>query len=277
MKKESNQPPQHRSLRHKLHEVIFEADTPAGKTFDVLLLLFIGLSVIAVILESVREIDQMFHQVFFYAEWVLTILFTVEYLLRIYSVRGPWKYISSFYGIVDLLAILPTYLSLLFAGSHYLLTIRALRLLRVFRVFKVARYLEQSQLLLRALQASRQKIIVFLIAVFTLVIIIGTTMYLIEGGQNSGFISIPRSMYWAVVTLTTVGFGDITPVTGLGQFLSAILMIMGYGIIAVPTGIVTAEIAQASVPRVSTQACPSCSLEGHAIDAKYCKYCGAGL
>lgn len=278
-KSKSEVRPDQGGLRADIHEVIFEADTPAGKAFDVILLILILYSIVVVMLETVGEVDRKFHDIFFYSEWVLTILFSIEYLLRIYSVKRPMKYITSFYGVVDLLAILPTYMSLVVAGSQYFLTIRALRLLRIFRVFKLARYLVESKVLIAAMRASRPKIIVFLGTVFTIVIIIGSAMYLIEGDQGNGFTSIPRSMYWAIVTLTTVGYGDITPVTTLGQFLSAILMIIGYAIIAVPTGIISVELAQATKQseKVTTQVCMSCMAEGHAHDAKFCKYCGEKL
>ncbi|MEM6763373.1 MAG: ion transporter [Bacteroidota bacterium] len=266
--------------KRKLHEIIFEADTPEGKTFDLILLLMIVLSVLVVILESVDFINQRFSGLFFYLEWIFTILFTIEYVLRILSVGKPWKYITSFYGIVDLFSILPTYLSLFFAGTHYLITIRALRLLRIFRILKLGNYLTESRVLLSALKASQQKITVFLVAVLTIVLIVGATMYLIEGGEENGFDSIPRSMYWAIVTVTTVGYGDITPSTTLGQFLSAILMVMGYGILAVPTGIISAELTQIQAKGeqgYNTQSCPSCSREGHDNDATFCKFCGSPL
>ncbi len=263
------------ALRSKIHEVIYEADTPAGKTFDISLLVLIIISVLAVILESVKEFDTKYHSLFTITEWVITVVFTLEYALRIYSVKRPSKYILSFYGIIDLLAILPTYISLVFVGSQYLLTIRAIRLLRIFRLFKLVRYLNQGQILLRALKASRIKITVFLVAVLTIILFVGSAMYVIESNQDSGFTSIPKSMYWAVVTVTTVGYGDITPQSPLGQFLSAILMITGYALIAVPTGIVSVEIAKAQTAAdITTQACPSCSKEGHDPDAKHCKYCG---
>lgn len=266
--------------KRKLHEVIFEADTPAGKTFDLILLLMIVLSVLVVILESVDFINERFSSAFFGLEWVFTILFSIEYILRIISVGKPWKYITSFYGIVDLFSILPTYLSLFFVGTHYLITIRALRLLRIFRILKLGNYLTESRVLLSALKASQQKITVFLVAVMTIVLIVGAGMYLIEGGEDSGFDSIPRSMYWAIVTVTTVGYGDITPSTTLGQFLSAILMVMGYGILAVPTGIISSELTHIQAKGeqgYNTQSCPNCSREGHDNDATHCKYCGSEL
>ena len=275
-----NSPKKSEALRSRIHEIIFEAETPAGKAFDVALLLLIVLSIVVVVLESVEEIRRPFAGLFFYAEWTLTALFTIEYFLRIYSIQKPWKYISSFYGLVDLLAILPAYLTLIVGGGQYFVTIRALRLLRVFRILKLGPYLSESTVLVAALHASRRKIEVFLGTVLTVVLIVGTMMYMIEGGQDSGFSSIPRSMYWAIVTVTTVGYGDITPLTVPGQFLSALLMIMGYGIIAVPTGIVSVELAQATADsrkKLNTQCCPVCSKEGHDNDAVYCKYCGGQL
>ena len=262
-------------MRGRLHEVIFEADTPAGKAFDVSLLALILLSVLAVMLDSVSWVSEAYGDRLRVVEWVFTIAFSIEYLLRLYSVRRPLRYAFSFFGLVDLVAIIPTYLSLFVAGTQSLLVIRALRLLRVFRVLKLAQYLGEADEFLRALRASRAKITVFLGTVLTVVLIMGALMYLIEG-EESGFTSIPTSMYWAIVTMTTVGYGDITPTTVFGQMLSALLMILGYGIIAVPTGIVSAELVR--VPKaVSTQACPSCSAEGHDHDATHCKFCGHKL
>jgi voltage-gated potassium channel len=209
-------------------------------------------------------------------EWFFTILFTIEYLLRLVSVGRPLAYATSFFGVVDLLAILPTYLSILIPGAQYLLVIRILRVLRIFRILKLVQYLGEARMLTQALRASRRKITVFLFVVLTLVTIFGSLIYLIEDPKD-GFTSIPKSIYWSIVTLTTVGYGDMSPQTGLGQLLSALIMIIGYGIIAVPTGIVTVELAQAFKRQISTQACPECSAEGHDIDAKFCKYCGSGL
>ncbi|HZI19943.1 MAG TPA: ion transporter [Pyrinomonadaceae bacterium] len=262
--------------RGRLHEIIFEADTPGGRAFDVTLIVLILLSVLAVMLESVGEMRERFGAELYVAEWAFTLLFTVEYLLRLLSVRRPARYAFSFYGVVDLLAIVPTYLSLLLPGSHYLLVVRILRLLRVFRVLKLAAHLSEADVLLRALRASRRKISVFLLTVMTLVVIIGTLLYVVEGEEN-GFTSIPTSIYWAVVTLTTVGYGDISPKTPLGQAFAVLVMITGYGIIAVPTGIVTVELAQAARGAVSTQSCPECGSEGHDADAVHCKYCAARL
>jgi voltage-gated potassium channel len=260
----------------KLHEIIFEADTPAGKAFDLALLAAIVISVVAVLLESVASIDAAYGEVLRAVEWGFTLLFTVEYILRLYCVGKPWRYATSFFGVVDLLAILPTYLSLFFAGTQSLIVIRALRLLRVFRVLKLVHFVGAERMLRTALRASLRKVIVFLGAVLTLVLIIGSVMYLVEGGKH-GFTNIPVSIYWAIVTMTTVGYGDIAPQTVLGRLLASLVMILGYGIIAVPTGIVTVELAKGRVDTVSTQVCPQCAAEGHDPDANYCKYCGARL
>jgi voltage-gated potassium channel len=262
--------------RAKLHEIIFEADTSAGKFFDIALIVLILLSTFCVMLDSVREIRTTYSEILYVLEWFFTLLFTVEYILRLYCVQRPWRYAISFYGIVDLLSILPTYLSLFVAGTHYLLVIRILRILRIFRVLKLVTYLGEARLLIRALMASRRKIGVFLFTVITLVIILGSLMYVIEG-EESGFTSIPRSIYWAIVTLTTVGYGDIAPRTGLGQFLAAFVMILGYAIIAVPTGIVTVEMGNVFRQPLTTRACPVCAAEGHDDNAVYCKFCGSHL
>lgn len=264
------------SLRSRLHEIIFEADTPAGKLFDILLILSIVASVVLVMLDSVSSIRQSYGDLLYLGEWIFTILFTIEYVLRLYSVGRPLSYATSFFGVADLLAILPTYLSIIFPGSQYFMVIRLLRVLRIFRVLKLVQYVGEARLLMRAMRASGRKIIVFLFVVITLVIIFGSLMYIIEDAQ-SGFTSIPQSIYWAIVTLTTVGYGDISPQTGLGQLLASLIMIIGYAIIAVPTGIVTAELAQGYKKSVSTQSCPQCSAEGHDPDARFCKYCGAKL
>jgi len=261
----------------KMHEIIFEADTPTGKLFDVTLLWAILLSVIAVLLETVDSIATHHRDLLVIAEWIFTILFTIEYVLRILSVGKPWKYITSFMGVVDLLSILPTYISLLVAGPQYLLVIRTIRLIRVFRILKLTRYVSEAQALKNALLASAAKITVFIGGVVILVLIMGTLMYIIEGPEN-GFTSIPRAMYWTVVTITTVGYGDIAPQTTIGQTLASLIMLFGYGIIAVPTGIVTGEyMRKKSHKDYNTQACPQCSEEGHDANAKHCKYCGATL
>lgn len=262
--------------RSKLHEVIFEADTLAGRAFDLILILSIVLSVLAVVLDSVESVHDRWGNALYLAEWAFTVLFTIEYVLRIVSVKQPTRYIFSFFGLVDLLAILPTYLSVIVPGSQYLLVIRLLRVLRIFRVLKLAAYIGEAKMLTTALRHSRRKITVFLFTVITLVIILGSLMYLIEGEQ-SGFTSIPQSVYWAIVTLTTVGYGDVSPVTPSGKALAAIIMIMGYGIIAVPTGIVTVELSRAASGSVSAKACESCGGEGHDANAIHCKHCGAKL
>ena len=262
-------------LRKRLHEVIFEADTPTGKVFDILLLVVIVLSVVIVMLESVAEIRLTYRRPLIIAEWAITILFTIEYIARLVCVARPWKYARSFYGIVDLLAILPTYLSVFFVNAQSLLVIRTLRLIRIFRIFKLSRYLTEARALMIALRATRERITVFLVVVLTLVLIIGAAMYLIEGGESdTQFTSIPRSVYWAIVTLTTVGYGDIAPQTIVGQTLAAGVMILGYAIIIVPIGVFSAEILAAKQRAISTKACSSCSAEGHDVDAVYCKYCG---
>jgi voltage-gated potassium channel len=263
--------------RARLHEVIFESDTRAGRFFDLTLIWLILLSVATVILESVREVREQHGSLLHTLEWMFTVLFTVEYCLRLLSVRRPVRYATSFFGIVDLLAIVPTYLSIFVPGSQYFLVIRILRLLRVFRLLKLSEYVAEADVLRSALRASRRKISVFISAVVLLVVIIGALMYVIEGEAN-GFTSIPRSIYWAIVTLTTVGYGDLSPQTSMGQMVASIVMIIGYGIIAVPTGIVSVELAEAvRQKRVSGQACPSCGAEGHDTDSIHCKYCGAKL
>ena len=269
-------PPPWAPWRSRLHEIIFEAETPEGRAFDVILLVLIALSVLAVVLESVAELRATHGTLFRRIEWSVTVVFTVEYILRLLAVRRPLAYALSFFGLVDLLAVLPTYLSLFVAGAQSLLVIRALRLLRVFRVLKLAHFVGEARLLGAAMQASGRKIIVFLGTVLTLVVIIGAIMYLVEG-EPGGFTSIPQSIYWAIVTMTTVGYGDIAPITVAGKVLACMVMVIGYGIIAVPTGIVTVELAQAGRKGVSTQACPSCGSDGHDGDALFCKYCGASL
>lgn len=262
--------------RFRLHEVIFEADTPGGKTFDIALLVCIVLSILAVLLESVAGIREVHGITLRRVEWAFTILFTLEYLLRLISVGRPWRYALSFYGVVDLLAIIPTYLSLVMVGTQSLLVIRALRLLRVFRVLKLAHFINEAQVMRGALRASARRIIVFLGTVLIMVLIVGSMMYLIEGEEH-GFTSIPQGIYWAIVTMTTVGYGDLAPQTLPGRMLASLVMIMGYGIIAVPAGLVTVELAVAGRRKVSTQACLDCSAEGHDPEARFCKYCGARL
>ncbi|MFY0631652.1 MAG: ion transporter [Flavobacteriaceae bacterium] len=263
------------SFKHRLHEVIYEADTPAGKLFDVILLIAILASILFVMLESVQSINDEYGGLLDIAEWVITILFSIEYILRIVAIKKPWKYVFSFYGIIDLLSTIPKYLSLFIVGSHNLAALRALRLLRVFRILKLARYIGESNRLLVALRASRAKIAVFLFFVLILCIILGTIMYMIEGADN-GFTSIPRSVYWAIVTLTTVGYGDIAPGTPLGQLIASAIMILGYAIIAIPTGIVGSEMVR-KIIHTNTQACPNCLKEDHKDDAEFCYHCGNEL
>jgi len=261
------------------HEIIFESDTTAGRAFDLLLIFCILASFGLVMLESIGDIEVEFGSLLRGGEWFFTILFTIEYVMRLLCVVHPWKYASSLLGMVDLVAVLPTYLGILFPGAHVLISLRILRLLRIFRILKLAHYLNEAAVLQRALSASKPKIIVFLLATTSLVTIIGSVMYVIEGPEH-GFTSIPLSIYWAIVTMTTVGFGDITPKTPLGQLFAGMVMILGYGIIAVPTGIVTAEMTRASRKEsepVSSQCCMVCAAEGHDADAKFCKYCGASL
>ena len=270
--------PQIAPWRERLRVIIFEADTPAGKAFDVGLLVAILASVVAIMLDSVAPIRAVYGRSLGVAEWVFTILFTVEYVLRLVCVPIPWHYARSFFGVVDLLAILPTYMSLLVPGAEHLLVIRGLRLLRIFRVFKLGRFLGEANILRNALADSRHKITVFLGTIAILVTILGTAMYLIEGEEN-GFTNIPTAVYWAVVTMTTVGYGDLAPQTVAGKALATVVMILGYSIIAVPTGIVTAEIVESAVAarKVTTRCCPECMAEGHDLDARYCKSCGANL
>lgn len=263
--------------RRRVHEIVFEADTAAGKLFDVFLITAIVISVTVVMLDSVTTIHDRYGQELLVLEWAFTILFTAEYVVRLISVQNARRYVTSFFGVVDLLAILPTYLSVLMPGSQSLLVIRTLRLLRVFRVFKLASYVKEGDFLMAALRASRAKITVFVSSILSIAVVVGSVLYLIEG-EASGFTSIPRAMYWAIVTMTTVGYGDIAPATTLGQVAAAGLMILGYAIIAVPTGIVSVELAKLNpLSKVSTQACLVCSREGHDRDASYCKYCGSAL
>ena len=271
----NNAPPKRAPWRKILYAVIFEAETPVGKWFDILLILSIIASVLAVMLDSVSSINRQHGSLLSALEWFFTIGFTIEYILRLACVGRPFLYATSFFGIVDLLAIIPTYISLFVPGSQYLLVVRILRILRIFRVLKLVQYMGEAFLLMKALRASSRKITVFLFTVLTLVVIFGSLMYLIEGAQN-GFTSIPRSIYWAIVTLTTVGYGDISPQTNMGQMLAACIMILGYSIIAVPTGIVTVELSHVS-SRKQMRSCKECSAEGHDADAVFCKYCGAGL
>ncbi len=283
MKKENS----NKNWKNKVHEIIYEADTPLGKWFDIILIILIFVSVIIIMLESVESIDAVHHDLLFTLEWIITIFFTLEYIARIISIKKPLKYALSFYGIIDLLSTIPLYISYIFAGSQVLLAIRAFRLLRVFRILKLVQFLGEASQLKNALKASRAKITVFLFAVLIISVILGTLMYIIEGDE-AGFTSIPTSIYWTIVTLTTVGYGDIAPITPQGQLIATIVMLVGYGVIAVPTGIVTVEFGKqkgnsqtsdqgGSYVHVNTQACPSCSSEGHRDDATHCYNCGSIL
>jgi len=261
--------------RETLHEIIFGVETPLAKAFDLVLIVCILLSVLAVMLGSVGSLQARFGQWFYALEWFFTLLFSIEFILRLLCVRKPWLYLRSFFGVVDFLAIIPTYLVVLFPSIKYMLMIRVLRLLRIFRVLKLSEYMGEARLLLVALSQSRKKILVFLYAVGTLVIIFGSIMYVVEGSE-AGFTSIPRSVYWAIVTMTTVGYGDIAPQTVAGQMVASLMMIVGYGIIAVPTGIYSAELIKVK-REINNNACPDCGAVGHEFDANFCRICGHAL
>ena len=266
-------------LRHTLYQIIYQSHTPAGRGFDIALIILILTSVLTIILDSVADISQQYGEQLVTAEWIFTALFTIEYVLRIFCIHRPFKYIASFYGLIDLLAILPSYISLFIPGSHYLQIVRILRVLRIFRVLKLVRFINQSNMLLNALLASRFKITIFLFTISTLLVVFGSTMYLIEGPEN-GFTNIPISIYWAVVTLTTVGFGDITPKTDFGRTISAVVMIIGYAIIAVPTGIFTDELSREMNRQndsLDLRICLKCRKTGHEVEANYCRICGTEL
>ncbi|TDH21475.1 ion transporter [Segetibacter sp. 3557_3] len=266
-----------KAWQDKLHSIIYEADTVYGKAFDVSLLVLIVASIVVVMLDSIPSIHAEYGNTLWITEWVFTMLFTIEYVLRLVSIARPSKYVVSFLGVIDLLAIIPSYLSILFVGAQSLLVLRALRLLRIFRIFKLNHYLTEMQFLGHAVRGSARKISIFMLIVLALVIILGSVMYLVEKGEN-GFTSIPDSIYWAIVTITTVGYGDISPTTPFGKFVASIIMLMGYGIIAVPTGILTTEMALAVKKREhSSQSCPSCGREGHEKEARFCKFCGSKL
>nr|QLG20553.1 potassium voltage-gated channel subfamily KQT [uncultured bacterium] len=268
------------SWRLRLYTIIFESDTRAGRWFDQCLILFILFSVAVVVADSVPYLHERLSGFFSAAEWIFTLLFTLEYLARLACAPHPWRYARSFFGVIDLLALLPTYLALLLPGAHVLIDVRVLRLLRIFRVFKLTAYMTEYRSLAQALHASRRKITVFITGVLMVVLVMGTLMYVVEGPAN-GFTTIPTAVYWAITTMTTVGFGDITPKTDLGRFISSMMMLLGWGTLAVPTGIVTAEIAaqrQASPTTITTtRTCPECMTEGHLPEARYCLYCGAAL
>lgn len=265
-------------FREKLHEIIFEAETPEGKLFDVVLLVMIFLSILVLMMESVPLYYANYKYTFITLEWVFTVFFTVEFLLRLYCVYSPKRYISSFFGIVDLLSLLPSYLTYFVPGMQSLMIIRGLRLLRVFRIFKLESFIDQGNIIVRALSQSRNKIIIFSSTIMILVCIFGSIMYLIEHNVNSNFDSIPRSIYWSIVTITTVGYGDISPSTALGQFVASIIMLLGYVIIAIPTGIVTsAIIMDKNKEDINTITCHNCAKEGHDPKALYCDRCGHSL
>lgn len=264
--------------KEKLFTVIFESDTRAGKNFDIALLILIILSIILVMIESIPSMLKEYDSFLYKAEWVITILFTIEYILRLLVVKKPWKYMTSFYGVIDLLSILPTYISFFIPQSQFLILIRALRLMRVFRIFKLTQFVRESMTIVLALKASSRRILVFLTFVVLLSIFLGALIYVVESPQNENFSSIPQSVYWSIVTITTVGYGDISPITPAGKLIASLIMLLGYAIIAVPTGIVTVELTKsARTEEAESQACPSCGHSGHDPDAKYCKYCGHAL
>ncbi|MBO9153335.1 ion transporter [Chitinophaga sp. GCM10012297] len=264
--------------REKLHGVIYESETKAGKAFDVALLFCILASIVVVMLDSVHSLHSRYGGIFLALEWIFTGIFTVEYILRLISIRRPYKYIFSFFGAIDLLAIIPSYLSVFFVGAQSLLVLRALRLLRIFRIFRLVHFLSEMQFLSVAVVNSLRKISIFILFVLTCVVILGSVIYLVED-DSSGFTSIPQSVYWAIVTITTVGYGDVAPATPLGKFIASFIMLLGYGIIAVPTGIVTTEMAQQAYRNKgrANNACPNCGKEGHDTDASFCKFCGEKL
>jgi voltage-gated potassium channel len=271
------QEPGNSRWRHRLHNVIYESNTTAGKIFDIVLLLLIISSIVVVMLDSIESFNREYAKIFDILEWIFTILFTIEYILRLVSIGKPWRYVFSFLGLIDLLAIIPSYLSIFFPRAQSLLVLRALRLLRIFRIFKLTHFLTEADFLKTAIIASLKKISVFMLVVFSLVMILGSVMYLVEKGQN-GFNSIPDSVYWAIVTITTVGYGDISPVTPTGKFIASLIMLIGYGIIAVPTGIITTEMTLAVRQRKhGHETCPGCGREGHDKDAQFCKYCATRL
>ena len=266
--------------RGRLHEIIYEADTPAGKFFDIALIFCILASVFVIMLDSVKSINAAWGSVFYGLEWFFTVIFTIEYILRIICIKKNRHYVLSFFGIIDLLSILPTYLGIFLAGqTHFLAIIRVLRVLRIFRILKLAQYLQEANILSTALHNSRRKVFIFFCSVLVMVTILGSMMYIIESPTNPAFSSIPHSIYWAIVTITTVGYGDLSPTTDLGRFLASVVMLMGYAIIAVPSGIMTVEINEAmkKTPEINTQSCPACAKDDHQNDACFCKHCGEKL
>ena len=269
-------PATQRGWRARWFHIIFGNDDAPGRLFDLVLIVAIVSSILVAMLDTVVDLSERFETAFYVLEWVFTIAFTLEYVMRLVVVARPRRYALSFFGIIDLLAVLPTYLSLVVTGSQYLLVIRAVRILRIFRILKMARYVGEADLLRAALERARHKILIFVSTIMTLVLIFGALMYLVEGPQN-GFTSIPRAMYWAIVTLTTVGYGDITPHTVLGQVLTSLIMLVVYSIIAVPTGIFAAELAAGIRDARQRSVCPGCQLEDHNADARFCRHCGAEL
>lgn len=264
--------------RNKLFTIIFEADTRAGKNFDLVLLFFILVSLAVVMLQSIPTVNEKYGSLLLKIEWTITILFSIEYFLRIIAVKRPVKYITSFYGMVDLLAILPTYISLIFPASHFLLVIRALRLMRIFRILKLSQFVREGNAIVMAMKASARRIGIFLAFVLLLSVVLGAMVYVVEGPVNDKFSSIPQSIYWAIVTITTVGYGDISPITPAGKILASLIMLLGYAILAVPTGIVTVEMSKTFRKEDNhSQACPNCATYGHDPDARFCKYCGSKL
>jgi voltage-gated potassium channel len=268
--------PSPQPLRHRLHEIIFESDTRAGRYFDAILLWLILLSVAAVMLESVASIRARYGHELRIAEWIFTVLFTIEYVLRVAVLKRPLAYVFSFYGLVDLFSFAPTFVSAFLPGTQALIAVRAFRMIRLFRIFKLATHMRQAKVIAMALSLSRPKIVVFMLGIFAIVVTMGAVVYLVEGEEN-GFTSIPLSIYWAIVTVTTVGYGDLVPRTAIGQIIASIAMILGYAIIAVPTGIVSVDLAEASRQIASGQSCPACGSEGHDADAAFCKKCGGKL
>lgn len=269
-------PPNFSPFRERIHQIVFESETPEGRAFDVVLLIMILLSIVLLMLETVPSLNAAWGKVFYTLEWVITVFFTIEYFIRLYCVYRPLRYATSFYGLVDIASILPVYLGIFFPGAHSLMIVRSLRLMRLFRIFKLNVFVNQGNQLITAIQQSRNKILVFLFFVLLMVCIFGSIMYVVENKANPKFDSIPTSIYWAIVTITTVGYGDISPVTGWGKFISSLVMILGYAVIAVPTGIVTSSLIQTQ-RQSSTQHCQNCSREGHEADAVFCKYCGSKL
>jgi len=276
-KKWKRKPENFSPFRERLHEIIFEAETPAGKLFDVILLIMILLSILVLMLETIPGQSIETQMNYYMIEWVVTIFFTLEYIFRLYAVYSPRKYALSFFGIIDVLSIIPTYISLFIPGAQSLMIIRSLRLLRVFRIFKLDHFMEQGAVISHAIKISRPKITIFLFFISIVVVIFGSIMYTIEHAHNPSYDSIPRSIYWAIITLTTVGYGDISPTTPLGQGLASIIMILGYAVIAVPTGIVTSALMDAKKIKNNTICCKNCGEEGHDQDAIFCRLCGEEL